>query len=262
MSLDKSSGLSVNTSATVFGNFVATGITNLGSSMTCTGAAIFNSTLSSGDHTVNGNVLAVINQAIGSEVAVIKGVHPIYSNANIMFTLNEITSGNVESSMLLNATATGNVLKLFKLSMNSSTGCTFKIYPTLGYSFICNNIYTALTMDTGGNCSMPYNLTLSGTSSNLCLTGSSAKLGIGTSSPQAQLHVIGAVASNTMKIESLITGSDQISWVHWGTTADWYIRSGLTTGNILIQDGGGTIKLGSSGSTTNVLGNLFLSGTT
>ena len=122
--------------------------------------------------------------------------------------------------------------------MDPTNGMDFRSVAGLPTKFTqANGTITALTIDNAGNITMPY------TSSLLCLTGSSAKLGIGTSAPQAQFHIIGATGTNTMKIESLITGSNQISWVHYGTTADWYIRSGLTTGSVFIQDSGGSLSL-------------------
>ncbi len=35
-----------------------------------------------------------------------------------------------------------------------------------------------------------------------------------------------------------------VSHVHWGPTADWYIRSGKPEGNVYMQDTGGNIKIG------------------
>jgi len=35
---------------------------------------------------------------------------------------------------------------------------------------------------------------------------------------------------------------------HWGTTGDWYIRSASTSGKVVLQDGGGTVVIGTLGS--------------
>ena len=89
----------------------------------------------------------------------------------------------------------------------------------------------------------------------------------GLTAPAAMLHArgvpvfyipggaTGAVA-NTARFETLQTGANQVSYIHSGTTADWYIRSGLTSGRVYIQDGGGNVQLGSSSSTTTAAGSI------
>ena len=140
-----------------------------------------------------------------------------------MFSLNEITSGNVESSMLLNAKTTGNVQNLFKISMNGSTGCTFKIFPTLGYSFICNGSFTALTMDTGGNCRMPYNLFLTGTSSKLCIGGTSTSYQLEVSATSCQTRLISTGANDCILwMTAGVNGKAQLKATSGGV---FYIQS-------------------------------------
>jgi len=83
----------------------------------------------------------------------------------------------------------------------------------------------------------------------------------GLTAPAAMLHARGVPIYTggqqvTARFETLQSGSNQVSYIHSGTNADWYIRSGLTTGSVFIQDGGGNIQLGSSSSTTTAAGSI------
>lgn len=79
----------------------------------------------------------------------------------------------------------------------------------------------------------------------------------GTLTPAAPLHVIGDT-NITCQISSRKSGCSQISYIHTGTTADWLIRAGSTSGNVIIQDAGGNIQLGSNASTSTVPGSINL----
>ena len=83
----------------------------------------------------------------------------------------------------------------------------------------------------------------------------------GISTPNAQLHIIGDISTiaGTCIFQSRKTDCSNLSHIHYGSTADWYIRSGNTTlGTVYIQDIGGNIKLGTVDTNTGItlLGNI------
>ena len=80
----------------------------------------------------------------------------------------------------------------------------------------------------------------------------------GITTPATQLHVVGdsTNTTGTCQFSSRLTGCTQISYIHNGTNADWYIRSGSISGNVYIQDQGGNIQLGNSSSTTTAAGSI------
>ena len=72
--------------------------------------------------------------------------------------------------------------------------------------------------------------------------------GIGTSAPHAKLHVISTTtggADNTAKFEAAGIGSNA-SHIHYGTNGDWYIRSAVDVGKVIIQDSGGNVGIGTN----------------
>lgn len=75
----------------------------------------------------------------------------------------------------------------------------------------------------------------------------SGNVGIGTTSPIAKLHVISntnSAGDNTVKFAAPMIGNIE-SHIHWGTTGDWYIRSALQSGKVIIQDyAGGNVGIG------------------
>ena len=74
------------------------------------------------------------------------------------------------------------------------------------------------------------------------------RVGIGTTSPAARFTVVSDTANatdNTARFEAPLLGG-RVSHIHWGPTGDWYIRSASTAGNVLIQDNGGNVGIGTS----------------
>jgi len=53
-------------------------------------------------------------------------------------------------------------------------------------------------------------------------------------------------ADGTFAIRSLKTNATEISHIHYGTNADWYIRSGNLSGKVILQDEGGYCGVGTS----------------
>ncbi len=75
-----------------------------------------------------------------------------------------------------------------------------------------------------------------------------AKVGIGTTAPTASLHVIAKSASatdNTARFAASSIGPNT-SHIHFGATGDWVIRSAASSGNIILQDSGGNVGIGTS----------------
>jgi len=64
----------------------------------------------------------------------------------------------------------------------------------------------------------------------------SGNVGIGTTSPPAKFVV--SQASSTIATASFVntTMGPNISWINFGTTGDWYIRSSSNTGKVILQD--------------------------
>ena len=64
-------------------------------------------------------------------------------------------------------------------------------------------------------------------------------VGINNVSPQVQLDILGLASVVTCQFKSSKTGCDAISYIHYGATGDWYIRSSnnaLAGGTVYIQD--------------------------
>jgi hypothetical protein len=72
-------------------------------------------------------------------------------------------------------------------------------------------------------------------------------LGIGTTVPTARLDVQGnADQPGTVQLRPAPAKGPFLSHVHWGPTGDWYIRSAAVNGNVVIQDTGGRVGIGTS----------------
>ncbi len=77
---------------------------------------------------------------------------------------------------------------------------------------------------------------------------SSGNVGIGTTSPGTLLHIVSGSASasdNSLKLAAPNLGS-KTSHIHYGLKGHWYIRSADSTGNVIIQDTGGNVGVGTS----------------
>jgi hypothetical protein len=84
--------------------------------------------------------------------------------------------------------------------------------------------------------------------SNILTVTGNGKVGVGILEPHAKLHVISTTTSgadNTAKFAAQNIGNN-VSHIHYGTNGDWYIRSAASTGNVIIQDSGGNVGIGTS----------------
>jgi len=77
------------------------------------------------------------------------------------------------------------------------------------------------------------------------------RIGLGTTNPSvgAKTELYGASGVSTAVFTSPLSGAVQ-SWVHFGSTGDWYLRSALTSGKVIIQDLGGPVCIGTSNPAT------------
>jgi hypothetical protein len=76
---------------------------------------------------------------------------------------------------------------------------------------------------------------------------SGGSVGIGTSSPNTALHIVGLNQTNgTLDLTPNAAKGSFSSYVHYGTNGDWYIRSASASGNVIIQDTGGKVGIGTS----------------
>jgi hypothetical protein len=73
----------------------------------------------------------------------------------------------------------------------------------------------------------------------------SGRVGFGTNVPDGTLHVAstGNRGSGTAIFQATDLGGSA-SHIHHGANGDWYIRSALATGNVIIQDSGGRVGVG------------------
>lgn len=64
----------------------------------------------------------------------------------------------------------------------------------------------------------------------------SGSVGIGTTSPVARLHV--TLANATIPTAEFVNTAmgPNISWINFGSTGDWYIRSSSNSGKVILQD--------------------------
>ena len=97
-----------------------------------------------------------------------------------------------------------------------------------------------------------------GSTSHWVLSGSNISytngdVSIGTSIPNRNFHVVGTSRFDG-EVEWYKAG-ERTSHANYGSNRDWYIRSGSTSGKIIIQDGGGYVGVG----TTDPQGTLHVS---
>ena len=75
----------------------------------------------------------------------------------------------------------------------------------------------------------------------------STGLGVGTTSPNTKLHIVGLNQTNgTVQFEADSAKGTNDSFVHYGTNGDWFIRSSSASGDVIIQDTGGDVGIGTS----------------
>jgi len=186
--------------------------------------------------------------------------------------LIKVASNGVVNMYANNANTTN-----YGLNLNLSTSINGLAFDTSGNATFYKNISTTGNIvSSSGTC-----LASSGAFNSLTVAGSSAsyfvggpyfqsvfdtlgRLGVGmdkttgTTTPATPLHVVGdgTNTTGTCQFSSRLTGCTQISYIHNGTNADWYIRSGSISGNVYIQDQGGNIQLGNSSSTTTAAGSI------
>jgi hypothetical protein len=85
----------------------------------------------------------------------------------------------------------------------------------------------------------------------------SGNVGIGTFTPSSKFDLIGG-SGNTMGLHTTKSNTPNGSYIHAGANADWYIRSGNSSGQVILQDTGGNVGIG----LTNALASLQVDGNT
>ena len=76
-------------------------------------------------------------------------------------------------------------------------------------------------------------------------------VGIGTTAPVARLDIVASSTSsgdNTATFRAPNIGPN-ISHLHFGTTGNWFIRSAASAGNVILQDTGGNVGIGTTAPT-------------
>ena len=179
----------------------------------------------------------------------------------------------VGSSGVVNLYANNANSTNYGLNLNLSTSINGLAFDTSGNAAFYKNIYTS-SLVSAGAALFQNNLVVMGGTTSYFIGGpagayktifdTTGRFGIGMdfttgiTTPATQLHVVGdsTNTTGTCQFSSRLTGCTQISYIHNGTNADWYIRSGSISGNVYIQDQGGNIQLGNSSSTTTAAGSI------
>ena len=139
--------------------------------------------------------------------------------------------------------ATVNANPRIKMSFYANATADIYLYASNGYVAYLGNSPTGcqLSADQATPIVIKPNRFVNTTSVLIDTVG---RMGIGmdatTTTPSAMLHIKTIVGSQCMRLESI--GNTEISYVHYGSTSDWYIRSGVVTGKVVIQVGGGNVK--------------------
>jgi hypothetical protein len=140
MALDKSSGLSVNTNACVFGTFEATGNTYLDSTLTCTGAATFSSSINGGNAVLSSNLTSVASPS-GTTTTTSHGLYTKNPNATHSASYTSLgfytdTTNGSNPGVYMNATEVSGVnSRLGQVYMQYPTGLVFSVPSGVGYKY-------------------------------------------------------------------------------------------------------------------------------
>ena len=163
-----------------------------------------------------------------------------------------------------------------QVSVKGSNDIFFQAAPssTSGYGFLETWQGAGMVVGTGGNAN-PVIFQIN-RSEKMRIAASTGNVLIGTTTDSGYklavngtTQIIGDSSTDgSMRIRSS-KGTSQ-SHVHYGTTADWYIRSADTSGKVVIQDSGGSVGIGTSSPNssykldvdgdTNVNGDYFVNG--
>lgn len=200
--------------------------------------------------------------------------------------LIKVGSNGVVNLYANNASSTN-----YGLNLNLSTSINGLAFDTSGNATFYKNIYTS-SLVSAGAALFQNNLIVMGGATSYFIGGpagayktifdTTGRFGIGTdfstgiTTPATPLHVVGdnSTTEGTCQFSSRKTGCTQSSFIHYGNTADWYIRSGSTSGSarVVLQDTGGVIQAGpGTPNTTDILqvfgattlnGNLTTTGNT
>jgi hypothetical protein len=86
----------------------------------------------------------------------------------------------------------------------------------------------------------------------------SGNVGIGTGSPTGKLALVNDSAAATSVDLAAPAKGAAWSHIHYGTSGDWYIRSASASGNVILQDSGGNVGIGTTApyAKLEILGNV------